>query len=193
MPKVVKKSGPARDKTKERPVHPYSRKALQLSKQRTHEKKVETSKTAQFVKSEILAEKLRWFQDRLDDRHVYTKQDMIDLVTEYRDRFKEELEQICIVQNVGKRQQSKQHVSREASIKMTIEEETNQFESSGIEVPELINKKHLEEFKKWNGEIKFIQNLKLRKISSSDVRRQVDKLSKEQDEEDEVEEDAEAT
>ncbi|XP_059156568.1 translation machinery-associated protein 16-like isoform X2 [Physella acuta] len=179
MPKVVKKSGPSREKTKDRPVHPYSRKAIQLSKQKTHDKKLEASKTNQLMKSELLAEKLLWIQEHLDDRHVYTKQDVISLVMEYRNRFKEELEQISIVQSVGNRQQSKQHVAREAAIKMTMEEETNQFEGSGIEVPDLINKKHLEEFKKWNGELKYIQNLKLRKISSIDVKRLNEKGSDE--------------
>ncbi|KAH9495426.1 translation machinery-associated protein 16 [Bulinus truncatus] len=181
MPKVNKPKLTLKD-IKDRPVHPYSRKALQLNKQLLREKKVESAKTNQFVKSELLAEKLIWFQERPDDRHIYTKQDMIDLVMQYRDRFSDELDQIDIVQSVGNRQQSKQHVAREASVKMTIEDETNQFESSGIEVPDLINKKHLEEFKKWNGEIKFIQNLKLRKISSTDVKRLNEKVSKEDNE-----------
>lgn len=65
MPKVVKKSGPSREKTKDRPVHPYSRKAIQLSKQKTHDKKLEASKTNQLMKSELLAEKLRWIQVNL--------------------------------------------------------------------------------------------------------------------------------
>ncbi|XP_013070525.2 translation machinery-associated protein 16-like [Biomphalaria glabrata] len=177
MPKVNKPKVSLKD-VKERPFHPYSRKALQLNKVLTHDKRVENAKSNQMIKSELLADKLLWFQDHLDDRHIYTKQDMLELVMQYRDRFRDELEQISIVQNVGNRQNSKQHVSREASIKMTAEDETNQFEGSGIEVPDLINKKHLEEFKKWNGEIKFIQNLKLRKISCVDLQRLNDKALK---------------
>ena len=90
----------------------------------------------------------------------------------YRNRFAEELEQISIVQAVGNRtSQSRQHASREASINMTTEDETNQFEGSGIEVPDLINKKHLEELRKWDGDLNQIQNLKFRKISALDVKR----------------------
>ena len=111
-------------------------------------------------------------QEHLDDRHVYTKKDMVDLVMLYRDRFNEELEQIKLVEGVGIRQnQSRQHASREATITMAIEENTHQFEGSGIEVPDLINKKHLEAFKKWNGDSKYIQNLKMRKISKLDLQR----------------------
>ncbi|XP_005092986.1 translation machinery-associated protein 16 [Aplysia californica] len=173
MPKVSKRCSSGQDKqNRDRPVHPYSRKALKISKQIVHDKKVESSKSATSVKLEHLAEKLRWFQDNLDDRHLYTKQDMIDLVTEYRNRFSDELDQIRLVQSVGNRQgQTRQHAARESSIKMTIEDETHQFEGSGIEVPDLINKKHLESFKKWDGEPKYIQNLKLRKISANDVKR----------------------
>ncbi|CAG5122846.1 unnamed protein product [Candidula unifasciata] len=173
MPKVKVKSGPAADrlKKKERPIHPFSRKALQLGKQMIHGKRLEAARNTQAVRSELLAEKLRWFQNHLDDRHLYTKQDVVDLVMEYRNRFNEELEQIDIIQSVGNRKGLNQHASRESSINITVEEETNQFNSSGIEVPDLINKKHLEDFKKWNGEIKFIQNLKLKKISFRDLER----------------------
>lgn len=108
-------------------------------------------------------------QERLDDRQLYTKKDLVDLVMQYRNRFEDELEQISIVHSVGNRPtQSRQHASRESAIKMTIDSDTNQFEGSGIEVPDLINKKHLEEFKKWDGELNFIQNLKLRKITARD-------------------------
>ena len=90
----------------------------------------------------------------------------------YRNRFTEELEQINIVQAVGNRQnQSRQHASREAAIKMIAKDETDQFDGSGIEVPDLINKKHLEDLKNWNGDLNQIQNLKFRKISALDVLR----------------------
>lgn len=177
MPKASKNTQSSSDK--ERPIHPYSRKALKLNKQHVHEKKLEEAKSNLRLKTEITAEKVKWFQDNLDDRHIYTKQDMVDLVMAYRNRFAEELEQINIVQAVGNRHsQSRQHASREAAIKMTTEDETNQFEGSGIEVPDLINKKHLEDLRKWNGELKQIQNLKFRKISALDVHRLLGKSEK---------------
>ena len=88
----------------------------------------------------------------------------------YRDRFNDELEQIKLVQSVGNRQtQSRQHASRESAIAMAIEDDTHQFEGSGIEVPDLINKKNLETFKNWDGETKYIQNLKMRKLCKLDL------------------------
>lgn len=111
-------------------------------------------------------------QDHLDDRHTYTKKELVDLVLEYRNRFEEELEQINIVHSVGNRQaQSRQHASREAAIRITMENESNQFEGSGIEVPDLMNKKHLEDLKRWDGELNLIQNLKLRKVSARDAKK----------------------
>ncbi|RUS89717.1 hypothetical protein EGW08_002535, partial [Elysia chlorotica] len=172
MPKASKSTATASEKAKDRPIHPYSRKALKLNKQHIHDKKLEEAKSNIKLKTQIMAEKVQWFKDNLDDRHVYTKQDMVELVMTYRDRFAEELEQISIVQAVGNRQsQSRQHASREDAIKMITQTETAQFDGSGIEVPDLINKKHLEDLRKWDGNLNLIQNLKFRKISALDVKR----------------------
>jgi len=63
MPKASKRCSAGQDKqNRDRPVHPYSRKALKISKQIVHDKKVESTKSATSVKLEHLAEKLRWFQ-----------------------------------------------------------------------------------------------------------------------------------
>lgn len=62
MPKIKQNSGSGGEKHKERPIHPYSRKALKLGKQILHGKKVEAAKTNQAQRTELLAEKLRWFQ-----------------------------------------------------------------------------------------------------------------------------------
>ena len=105
---------------------------------------------------------------------------MMDLVLLYRSRFDDELEQINLVQTVGNRpSQPRQHAAREAAIALAKEDETNQFQGSGIEIPDLINKKHLENFKKWDGDPKHIQNLKLKKITQLDL----DKLESTIDEE----------
>lgn len=63
MPKVIKgKSGSRPDKNIERPIHPYSRRALKLGKQALHDKKVECARNSQIYKLELTAEKLLWFK-----------------------------------------------------------------------------------------------------------------------------------
>uniref|UniRef100_A0A0B6YR88 Uncharacterized protein n=1 Tax=Arion vulgaris TaxID=1028688 RepID=A0A0B6YR88_9EUPU len=57
MPKTKQKSGSSREH-KDRPIHPYSRKALKLGKQIIHEKRVESARSNQTMRTEILAEKL---------------------------------------------------------------------------------------------------------------------------------------
>lgn len=159
---------PKSQKTKlEKVIHPYSRKALQVERRYSHDKRLSKARKERSSKLDILAEKLKWFHDHLDDREVYTKSELFDMVENFRKRFDEELQQISIVHSVGTRK-SKQYAPREAAIQITKEMENNEFESVGIEVPDFLNKANLLAFRNWNGEMKYVQNFKLRKISTND-------------------------
>ncbi|KAK7502352.1 hypothetical protein BaRGS_00006305 [Batillaria attramentaria] len=169
---------PKEQKTKpQKVIHPYSRKALKVERQINHDKRAVKSRSDRSSKLDVLADKLKWFHDRLDDRVSYTKADLVDLVQQYLGRFDEELEQIAIVQGVGARKPNKQHAPRQAAIKITMEMEKNEFESVGIQVPDLINGEHVKAFRDWNGEMKYMQNFKMRKISARDVEKLEAKLS----------------
>lgn len=161
MPKSVKNKNP-------KIVHPYSRKAQREERKIIHKQRVQQVRSERSTKLDILDEKIAWFHERLDDRSAYTKADLVELLDNFRHRFDEELEQISIVYSVGVRKMNKQHVSRQTAIHFTMEMEKNEFESIGIEVPDLVNKDNLFKFKQWNGEIKYIQNFKLKKISVRD-------------------------
>ena len=150
-------------------IHPNSRQASQLARQSHHEMKKQKSKLDTTVKQEQLRLKLQWFQDNMaPHKTCFTKHDLAVMVTNYLDRFKEELEQINIVNTVGNRQ-TKQHVARETAIRLTEEREKNEFEGAGIEVPDLINGKCLNYFRNWTGEVRYFPNIKLRKIRKSDM------------------------
>ena len=164
-------------------IHPNSRQASQLTRQSHHETKKQKSKSDTSIKQEQLRQKLQWFQDNMDPQKTsFTKHDLAVMVTDYLDRFKDELEQIGIVNTIGNRQ-SKQHVSRETAIRLTEEREKNEFEGPGVEVPDLINGKHLNYFRNWTGEVRYFPNIKLRRIRKSDLNIQ----TAENEEEDESE------
>ncbi|XP_041363133.1 translation machinery-associated protein 16-like [Gigantopelta aegis] len=164
MPKAAK----AKVGQNKKAVHPNSRKALSLSRKSFRDLRINKKKSAR-NKYDFLAEKLLWFKENMDSqKDAYTKKELVDLVNEYRHRFDEELEQITIVNSIKGRDKL-QYVSREAAIKLTTEKEDAEFSSCGIEVPDLINGHHCESFKKWDGETKYIPNIKLRKISQTDV------------------------
>ena len=155
-------------------IHPNSRHASQLARQSHHEMKKQKSKSDTTIKQEQLRQKLQWFQDNMETQKTsFTKHDLAVMVTDYLERFKDELEQINIVNSVGNRQ-SKQHVARETAIRFTQERETTEFEGVGIEVPDLINGKNLNYFKNWTGEVRYFPNIKLRKIKKSDLNKETE-------------------
>uniref|UniRef100_A0A8D0FC14 Translation machinery-associated protein 16 n=1 Tax=Strix occidentalis caurina TaxID=311401 RepID=A0A8D0FC14_STROC len=100
-----------RGKQEKKVIHPYSRKAAQLAKEAHKQEKKE---------------------NHLDPNKIeYTKKEAGELIENYMCRFNAELEQIEL-QNSIKGRQGRQHGSREAVIKQTIERERQLYEGYGI-------------------------------------------------------------
>lgn len=161
MPKIVKKKT-----VKEKIIHPNSRKALQISRQKHHDTKQQRRKDESSVKSQSKIEKFLWFQRRILDEN-YTELSptgICELINEYMKRFDIELQQIQIIQNIRKRQPS-QHVGRQDNIRFTIESEKEQFNTHGIELPDFLNKRNFEFFKLWDGNPNQLGSVKVKKFS----------------------------
>lgn len=149
-------------------VHPNSRRAKEICRKAFREQKLEKTKSSATARLEILAEKLMWFQENInEEKKTFTKNELTEYAENYMRRYDDELEQISIVESVGNRQ-GHQHAARESALKLTMDAEKNEYEGAGIEVPDLINGKNLESFREWEGEIRFVANIKLRKISIRD-------------------------
>ncbi|PWA27243.1 hypothetical protein CCH79_00013899 [Gambusia affinis] len=183
MPKAQK------SKAADKVVHPFSRKAAYLNreevrlkrKDRKSEKATRLSNIGEFVVLFIIkniriviivvmkleaCEKLLWFQSQLDpNKTSYTKRDACEVVERYLHRFDSELEQIELVNGI-KGRQGRLHSAREAAIKQSVERERAQFDGSGLEIPDIINTKHLKLFRDWTGDLKKLPNIKMRKVSS---------------------------
>ncbi|XP_012718360.2 translation machinery-associated protein 16 [Fundulus heteroclitus] len=160
MPKTQKGKAP------EKVVHPFSRKAAYLNREEIRLKRKEKMKSEKATRLSNTGEKLLWFQSQLDpNKTTYTKKDACEIVERYLHRFDSELEQIELVNGI-KGRQGRLHGAREAAIKQTIERERAQFEGVGLEIPDVINTKHLKTFRDWTGDLKKLPNIKMRKISS---------------------------
>lgn len=143
------------------------------------------SKNSQFIKQNILAEKVLWFRDNVpSDTTVCSALQTEELILKYLARFDEELEQITIKHSVGVRK-NRQHASREDIVNMTKKREAEEFNTCGIginfialyyinfinklfyflEIPDILHEKNMQVLVKWNGELRFLQNLKLQRIS----------------------------
>ncbi|OWF52627.1 translation machinery-associated protein 16-like isoform X2 [Mizuhopecten yessoensis] len=176
MPKAPK----AKVGQDKKPIHPNSRKAQQLTRKasrdlRLGERNLNTQRT------ELLADRLMWFQKNANlEKKCLKKCELASLGKKYLTRFEDELDQIDIMQKIGNRQ-GRQHASREAAISLTMEKEKEEFASNGLELPDVINAKNFDYFKQWNGEIKYLQNIKLKKIASKDLEEECDEVSESQD------------
>ncbi|KAL7647885.1 UNVERIFIED_CONTAM: hypothetical protein RMT77_001495 [Armadillidium vulgare] len=145
-------------------VHPLSRKAKQLSKKVTRDAKMVKKKTVSNMRLQLLGDKLMWFKENFDSTlPCYTDEQINDLIERYIDRHREEIEQINLKNNIGHRK-FRQHASREDLIQICKETEMREFTTSGFETVDLTNMENVNRFKKWNGEIKFLGNMKLRKF-----------------------------
>ncbi|XP_065490504.1 translation machinery-associated protein 16 [Caloenas nicobarica] len=166
MPKLRKTQGGKQEK---KVIHPYSRKAAQLAREAHKQEKKEKLKTDKALRLSIIGEKLEWFQSHLDpDKIEYTKKEAGELIENYMCRFNAELEQIEL-QNSIKGRQGRQHGSREAVIKQTIERERQLYEGYGIEIPDIMNRKHLKYFREWDGDLRKLPNIKMKKLSATDA------------------------
>ncbi|XP_015199909.1 translation machinery-associated protein 16 [Lepisosteus oculatus] len=162
MPKAPKGKGAAEKKV----VHPYSRKAAQIARGVIKQERKERQKVEKAIRLNAIGDKLLWFQNQLDpNKAEYTKKDACEIVERYLHRFDNELEQIELGNSV-KGRQGRQHSSRENVIKQAIERERMQYEGYGIEIPDILNSKHLKAFREWNGDLKKLPNIKMRRVSS---------------------------
>ncbi|XP_053556208.1 translation machinery-associated protein 16 [Bombina bombina] len=128
MPKALSNKG----KTEKKVIHPYSRKAAQLTREAHKQDRKEKLKNEKALRLNIIGEKLQWFQTHLNpDKNEYTKKEACELIESYLHRFDGELEQIEL-QNSIKGRQARQHGSRETVIKQTMERERRLFNGYGI-------------------------------------------------------------
>ncbi|XP_011500889.1 PREDICTED: translation machinery-associated protein 16 [Ceratosolen solmsi marchali] len=142
-------------------LHPKSRKCIALIKQLKKKSKKVKAKQESRYKQTLLAEKLLWFQKNLNHEiHAYTAELISLLIEKYIARNDDELQQINIKRSIGGKR-NQQHASREDAIRITKEREIRDYESCGIEIPNLLNPIQYELLKNWNGDLKLLPNFKL--------------------------------
>ncbi|RNA37824.1 translation machinery-associated 16-like protein [Brachionus plicatilis] len=165
-------------------IHPNSRKALELASKEHH--KARHARTVENTKNKtnVLIKKILWFKEEITvenqqeqmetetqvdedqafrQKKSYTMEDMHKLINLYFQRFDDEIEQIKLKNSVGKRNIG-QHFSREKSIQMTLESEKNEYETSGLIVPDLTLIDNVNLIRSWKGERNRLQTIKFKTI-----------------------------
>ena len=169
------KHAPAKGAIREdKVIHPKSRKAMKMHAKEQRKLKLSGKSTIGGMRLQILGEKLLWFHENLSlalEENVVTAQNMLDLIENYIQRNSEELEQIKLKNSIGSGQYNKrnQHSSRQNAIESTKKTEQEEFQGCGLEVPDLQDLENLRKFQEWNGELRFVQNFKLKRITKNSL------------------------
>ncbi|CAH1154759.1 unnamed protein product [Phaedon cochleariae] len=158
--------------------HPNSRKTRALTKQIKKQQIRQKHKLSSNIKLNLIGEKLLWFKDQVDPQWAICSPQQVDkLIAKYLSRFDEELEQINIKHSIGHRK-NRQHASREDIINLTIKREKEEFNTCGIEMPNLLDLVQFNLLRTWNGELRFLQNFKLRMFSKKTLEEEEKRLNK---------------
>ncbi|XP_010596434.1 translation machinery-associated protein 16 isoform X1 [Loxodonta africana] len=166
MPKPLKGKNGGREK---KVIHPYSRRAAQITREAHKQEKKEKLKNEKALRLNIVGEKLQWFQNHLDPQKIeYSKKDACELIESYLNRFSSELEQIELHNSIKDRQ-GRRHCSRETVIKQMMERERQQYEGYGLEIPDIVDVGNLKTFREWDFDLKKLPNIKMRKICANDA------------------------
>ncbi|XP_076995733.1 translation machinery-associated protein 16 isoform X2 [Tamandua tetradactyla] len=166
MPKASKGKGTGREK---KVIHPYSRKAAQITREAHKQEKKEKLKNEKALRLNIIGEKLQWFHSHLDPQKVeYSKKDACELIERYLNRFSNELEQIELHNSIRDRQ-GRRHHARETVITQTMARERQQYEGYGFEIPDIVDASNLKTFREWDIDLKKLPNIKMRKICAKDA------------------------
>ena len=100
---------------------------------------------------------------------------MLSLVEGMLARFDEELEQIKLKQSLSKNRRG-QHSSREAAITHQVTAEQQDWLGCGLQMPDLLDQANFDYFSQWNGELRFVQNIKLKRVRRSDLQETMETL-----------------
>ena len=83
-------------------------------------------------------------------------------------RNDEEMEQIAIKRSIGNNR-SRQHASRENIIRITKEREQEEYDTCGIEIPDILNATQCKMLMNWNNELQYINNFKFIRFGKNDL------------------------
>ncbi|CUT99093.1 expressed conserved protein [Echinococcus multilocularis] len=129
-------------------LHPSSRKVKQKIARKHHGIKVAKRKKMRRSKDELKRTKMLWFKENIpQNRTSLTVDDLRSLIFRYLRRSKLDSKE-------------EERETENCSISMTIDmtnellkQETQEFVTTGLLVPDLTSKQNLEKFMNWNGEV----------------------------------------
>ena len=134
---------------------------------------METKGKVGLQRMSALSDKLIWIKENLpgllEDGAQPTRDVLLELIEGLLSRFDEELQQIEIKKSIGGKNRRSQHSAREDAITLTLNTEKSDFEGCGLEMPDLLDPENFKYFTNWNGELRYVQNIKLKRFRRCDL------------------------
>lgn len=159
-------------------LHPNSRKSNAIARRAQKISNKEKAKMAGLIKQNLIGEKMMWLKENmLPDICPYTPELTADLLNAYISRNDKEIEQIDIKRSIGGKR-NRQHASREDVIKMTKERDQQEYDSCGIEIPDILIVSQCKMLQKWNGELNLLPNFKFRRFGKKHLNLESQKVNK---------------
>lgn len=159
-------------------AHPNSRKSIAIAKRAKKISNRQKAKLGGLIKQNLIGEKMLWIKEHMvPDVCPYTPELTARLLETYIARHDEELEQIMIKRSISNKR-NKQHASREDVIRMTKEREQEEYNTCGIEIPDILNTTFCKMLINWNGELRYLSNFKFRRFGKTHLNEALEKMNK---------------
>ncbi|CAK9820787.1 Translation machinery-associated protein 16 [Anthophora plagiata] len=159
-------------------MHPNSRKSIAIAKRAKKILNRQKMKTHGFIKQNLVAERMMWIREHMvPDVCPYTPELTARLLEAYVARNDEEMEQINIKRSVGGKR-IRQHASREDVIRMTKERDLQEYNTCGIEIPDILDEQYCTALKKWSGELNYLPYFKFRRFGKKHLQEVLQKMEK---------------
>ncbi|XP_043274078.1 translation machinery-associated protein 16 [Venturia canescens] len=159
-------------------IHPNSRKSAAIAKKTVKITNRTRAKQAGSMKQMLVGEKMLWLQENMVPGVCpYTPELTMELLEKYIARHDEELDFIAQKNKViGKK--NKSHASREDILRMSKEREKEEYEASGIEIPNIMIASQCSMLQKWDGDLRYLPNFIFRRWGKKNLEEAIHKKSK---------------
>ncbi|XP_012276326.1 translation machinery-associated protein 16 [Orussus abietinus] len=162
-------------------LHPNSRKTAAIIKKNKKVSNRQKSKLGKVISQNIVAEKMMWLRDHMTPNvSPYTPELTAELLQLYIARHNEELDQIAIKHSIGGKRM-RQHASREDILRMTKAREQEEYDTCGIEIPDVLNSTQCDLLRTWEGELRYLPNFKFRRFGKKHLKEHLKKQSKQKE------------
>ncbi|XP_060821653.1 translation machinery-associated protein 16 isoform X1 [Bombus pascuorum] len=152
-------------------IHPNSRKSIAIAKKAKKISNRQKGKMSRLIKQNLIGEKILWIKNNMiPDVCPYTPELTASLLEKYIARNDKEMEQIAIKRSISSNR-NRQHASRANIIRITKEREQEEYDTCGIEIPDILDEIQCKMLMAWNDELHLMNNFNFIRFGKKDLKK----------------------